>query len=125
MRGLVFDIQAHSVHDGPDNALTLRNLRLLGGSGLDCFVVVRIPLIPGGNDDEENLRASARFVRDCGLEVINLLPFHRLCESKWRQLGRDYPYRDTAALAPERLRQAADWIRAEGITCCTGWETPF
>jgi pyruvate-formate lyase-activating enzyme len=87
--------------------------------------VVRIPVIPGWNDDEANLRATARFVRACGLEVINLLPFHRLGESKWRQVGQVYAYQDTPGMTLEGLQPLAQWIRDEGITCYTGWETPF
>lgn len=119
------DPQAHRSMTGADNALTLKNLQLLGASDLDCFVVVRIPVVPGFNDGEENLRATARFVRSCGLEVINLLPFHRLSESKWKQAGREYAFKDVPGMLMEQLDQPAAWIRDEGITCYTGWETPF
>jgi pyruvate formate lyase activating enzyme len=119
------DPAAHRAKTGSGNRLTLENLRLLAGSDLDCFVVVRIPVIPGWNDGEANIRATARFVRGCGLEVINLLPFHRLSESKWRQLGLDFPYAGQPGLDRADLARAAGWVRAEGVTCYTGWETPF
>lgn len=119
------DPEAHRRMTGADNALTLKNIRMLGESDQDCFVVVRIPVIPGFNDSEENIRATARFVRDCGLEVINLLPFHRLSESKWKQLGREYAFKDVPGMKLEELDQAAAWVRDEGLTCYTGWETPF
>ena len=119
------DPGAHRAGTGASNALTLKNLQLLAASDLPCFVVVRIPVIPGWNDSETNLRATARFVRDCGLEVINLLPFHRLGESKWRQMGREYPYAGQKSLERGALEPYAAWIREEGVTCYTGWETPF
>ena len=119
------DPAAHKAKTGVDNALTLKNIRLLGESDLDCFVVVRIPVIPGFNDSEANIRATARFVKGCGLEVINLLPFHRLGESKWRQVGRVYPYKDVEGMNKEDLEPHAQWVRDEGLTCYTGWETPF
>ena len=119
------DPVAHKAMTGADNALTLRNIRLLGASDLDCFVVVRIPVIPGFNDSETNIRATARFVRECGLEVINLLPFHRLGGSKWKQLGRDYTFKDVPGMQLGELDRPAAWIREEGLTCYTGWETPF
>lgn len=119
------DPVAHREKTGADNAQTLKNLRLLGASDLDCFVVVRIPVIPGWNDSEANIRATARFVKECGLEVINLLPFHRLSESKWRQVGREYAFKDMPGMAREELQPHAQWVREEGITCYTGWETPF
>lgn len=119
------DPDAHRFMVGADNALTLKNIRLLGSSSLDCFVVVRVPVIPGFNDSEANIRATARFVRECGLEVVNLLPFHRLSESKWRQVGRDYAFKEIPGLDKEALGPYAQWVRDEGLVCYTGWETPF
>ena len=119
------DPVAHKAMTGADNALTLKNIRLLGESDLDCFVVVRIPVIPGFNDSEENIRATARFVRECGLEVINLLPFHRLGGSKWKQLGREYTFDDVPGTKLAELAPQAAWVRDEGLTCYAGWETPF
>jgi pyruvate formate lyase activating enzyme len=119
------DPEAHKCMTGRDNSLILKNIRLLAESDLDCFVVVRIPVISGFNDSEENIRATARFVRNCGLEVINLLPFHRLGESKWKQLGLEYAFKDVPGMKLDQLDQAAAWVREEGLTCYTGWETPF
>lgn len=119
------DPEAHKRMTGSDNALTLKNIRLLAQSDLDCFVVVRIPVISGFNDSEENIRATARFVRDCGLEVINLLPFHRLGESKYLQLDREYAFKDMPGMRLDELDEPAAWVRDEGLTCYTGWETPF
>jgi len=119
------DPVAHKARTGVDNALILKNVQLLAGSDLDCFVVIRIPVIPGFNDSEANIRATARFVKACGLEVINLLPFHRLSESKWRQVGRDYAFKDIPGMNKEDLEPHAQWVRDEGLTCYTGWETPF
>lgn len=119
------DPAAHKRMTGTDNTLILKNIKLLADSDLDCFVVVRIPVISGFNDSEENIRATARFVRNCGLEVINLLPFHRLGESKWKQLGREYAFKDVPGMKLEELDSAAQWVREEGVTCYAGWETPF
>ena len=119
------DPSEHQRLTGADNALTLKNLQALGASELDCFVVVRIPVIPGCNDSETNIRATARFVRNCGLEVINLLPCHRFSESKWKQVGREYAFREMPGMTLEQLDQSAAWVREEGLTCYTGWETPF
>ena len=55
-------------------------------------VIVRMPLIPGYNDDDEAVAAGARFV--AGLENapgLNLLPYHNLGESKYEMIGEDYP----------------------------------
>lgn len=119
------DSEAHARLTGVGNTLILDNIRRLAASDAACFVVVRVPVIPDFNDSEENLRATARFVRACGLEVINLLPFHRLGESKWRQVGRPYAFAERRSLERHELVRHAQWVRDEGVTCYLGWETPF
>ena len=68
----------HSALTGVSNDLILANVWALAASNWPGFVVVRIPVVPGCNDSVENVRAPGRFVREAGLEVVNLLPFHRL-----------------------------------------------
>ena len=52
-------------------------------------VAIRVPVIPGYNDDETNIRATAEFAKSLGDDVsIHLLPYHRLGESKNESLGK-------------------------------------
>ena len=52
-------------------------------------VILRMPAIPGYNDSVENVRALGRFAASLGPDTeVNLLPFHRLGESKSESLGR-------------------------------------
>jgi pyruvate formate lyase activating enzyme len=53
-------------------------------------VVFRIPLIGGVNTDRENIEAAAQFAIEAGVDEIHLLPYHRLGESKYGKLGRQY-----------------------------------
>ena len=47
-----------------------------------------MPTIPGCNDSIENLHAVGRFAASLGPDVsVNLLPFHKLGESKNESLG--------------------------------------
>ena len=91
---------------GVGNDRILDNLRRLAGAG--CEVVIRLPLIPGVNDGRDNLEATAALAADLGLARIDLLPYHRLGEPKYRRLGRPYPLAGSPAFGPERL----DWARA-------------
>lgn len=87
------DPERHKVLTGVDNALILENLQRLcrelprrGGR-----VIVRLPLVPGCNDGEENLTASARFVSSLeGTPELNLLPYHDLGSSKYEMIGAEY-----------------------------------
>ena len=54
-------------------------------------VILRLPLIPGYNDGEEEVLAAARFAAGlAGHPEINLLPYHNLGQSKYEMIGRDY-----------------------------------
>jgi len=119
------DSRVHREMTGVDNDLVLRNIRALAKADWDGFAVIRVPIIPGQNDDEENIRATARFVRDVELEVINILPFHRLGESKYRQLGRKYEFAEQKPPTEKRMGEIKGLIQDHGLICFTGHDTPF
>ena len=80
------DPQKHRVHTGVDNTKILSNLRLLSAGGAD--IIIRIPLIPGVNDDENDIAAAGEFI--AGLpqrHAVHLLPYHRAANGKYRKLG--------------------------------------
>jgi len=49
--------------------------------------VVRIPVIPGINDDEDNLRATRDLLSQIGVKRIDLLPYHAIGQEKYQRLG--------------------------------------
>ena len=53
---------------------------------------VSIPLIPCFNDDENNLRETARFAISLGVDHIDVNPLHTLGTEKYNYLGMDSPY---------------------------------
>ena len=87
----IADPEKHREYTGQDNALILDNLRKLA-AGAPGKVLVRIPLIPGVNDGEEDLRRSAEILRPLvqNLKGIELLRYNALAESKYRLAGKDY-----------------------------------
>ena len=95
---LLFDLKLmdegrHEAYTGVHNRWILENLRWAadGVRATGPVLTVRIPLIPGVNDDEENLRASARFLSELGTKPpVDLLPYHRLGVDKYLRLGREY-----------------------------------
>ena len=56
-----------------------------------------MPLIPGINDDAENLDAVAQFLLSHGVSELRVVPYHRLYVDKYRALGREP---ELAALQP-------------------------
>jgi len=116
----------HKKLTGVDNKLILKNIRTLAEKqDWDGFIVIRIPIIPGLNDSEENIRATAKFVKEIGLEVINILPFHRLGESKYRWLSRRYKFEEQKPPSNEHMLSLKKIIEEEGLVCYVGYETPF
>jgi len=83
------DAAAHKRWTGADNVRILSNLRWLSEHHEN--VIVRIPLIPGVNDGEDNLAATAAFIKKCGggIRGIELLKYNELAESKYASIGRD------------------------------------
>ena len=55
------DPAAHKQYTGVDNSIILSNIKLLSDLGKD--IIIRVPLIPGKNNSEENLAATSSFVK--------------------------------------------------------------
>jgi len=118
--------EKHRALTGVKNDLILKNIEALAKKpGWNGFIVPRIPVIPGQNDSDENIGATADYVKAIGLEVINILPFHRLGESKYRQLGRPYRFADQNPPSEEKMKHIRKIIESRGLVCFIGYETPF
>jgi len=82
----LIDSTAHKHFTGGDNALIFSNLRVL--SSLGASFVIRVPLVPGMTDTDENLKAIAETVRNLpGLVRVDLLPYNRAAGGKYSNLG--------------------------------------
>lgn len=119
------DSEAHRELTGVGNELILKNIGALAKKDWDGVIVPRIPVIPGKNDSEENIRSTAAFIREAGLDVVNLLPFHRLGESKYRQVGQVYKLAEMESPGDDDMKRLQKIAQDEGIYCFVGWETPF
>ncbi|WP_027723023.1 glycyl-radical enzyme activating protein [Maridesulfovibrio zosterae] len=84
------DSKKHEELTGSPNELILSNIKMAAEMGKTLRI--RIPLIPGCNDSDENITATAKFVASLGnaVEGLDILPYHRLGEPKWEQLDREY-----------------------------------
>ena len=67
-------------------------------------VWIRMPIIPGVNATEEHIKRAADELLSVGFTgLIELLPFHRLGESKYGALGWEYPFAETEPPTNERM----------------------
>jgi pyruvate formate lyase activating enzyme len=108
------DAEAHRKYTGVSNETILENLARIDGLGLP--VEIRIPVIPGINDDRQNIEASARFLTGMkSLTRVTLLPYHGLGESKYPRVGRTYRLDGLASPSREHMEEIAGWISAHGL----------
>jgi pyruvate formate lyase activating enzyme len=113
------DPQKHRAHTGVDNARILANLRALSASG--AAVVVRMPLIPGVNDDPESIALAGEFIAGLpGRHAVDLLPFHRAAGAKYAKLGLGYRGATVATPSPERVAEAARRLSQSGLNVGIG-----
>ena len=83
------DATVHQKYTGVDNTPVLRNLRWLCNSGKDF--IVRLPLIPGVNDSQENMEAVLDIIKDArSLLRVEMLRYQRTAGAKYAMVGRDY-----------------------------------
>lgn len=106
----------HRRFTGRYNGVILRNARLVIAQGVP--MIIRIPLIPGINCYEENLGEIARFVSGLDNNLhIDLLPYHRLGESKYTMLDRAYKLNDVKPPDGEQLQKAVEIFKEYGLDC--------
>lgn len=78
----------HREYTGRDNALILKNLRLLAKEEeTRRKLIMRMPLIGGVNDGDELIDRTAELYKELGLAEVTLLPYHDLGVSKLRNIG--------------------------------------
>ena len=86
----LFDVK-HSTDEGylrctgrPGKPI-FENLRFLSDSG--AGIEIRIPLVPGYNDDEATLRGIGGLLSEVRTTKVRLLPYHSYARSKYAALG--------------------------------------
>ena len=87
---------SHSITP-PSPKLILDNLNK--AKRLNKQIWIRVPLIPGINDDDEHLTALTRYVKSLGVDRTYFLPYHVLGVPKYESLGRKY----TLDIAPHTM----------------------
>ena len=75
-------------------------------------VVVRVPCIPGVNDDDDNIKATAHFARELGLSEIHLLAYNAAAPAEYAWLGQPYAL-------PGLATQDAEKMKSLAAICCS------
>jgi len=97
------DSRKHEEFTGVSNDLILENLKRSSQQGKSIWI--RIPLIPGYNDSEENLSLIARFIGPLkGVKKVSFLPYNAATSVKYQLIGKNYPLEHIAPHSKKRLK---------------------
>ncbi|MDO5479861.1 MAG: glycyl-radical enzyme activating protein [Clostridia bacterium] len=83
----------------------------------DSNVVVRMPIIPGYNNNEEYIKRCGEFLGELNVKRADLLPFHRMGKNKYDGLGLSYRYSDTKPPETQEIEKLADLMKSYDINC--------
>jgi len=111
------DAEQHRKGTGRSNKLILDNARR---SASKVRTWLRVPLIPGYNDSEENLREIAKFGLEIGVEKVSLLPYHIWGRSKYTKLGKRYSMEHTPRPSDELVEWSQGIIEGFGLKTSIG-----
>jgi pyruvate formate lyase activating enzyme len=111
------DPEAHRKHTGQSNSLILKNAALL--IERSASIRFRQPLVPGVTDSIENIEATARFLTGLGKNALRLqlMPFHRMGQGKYKALHMPYNMNGLGAADNERVEAARKAYVQFGIDC--------
>ncbi len=120
---LLYDIKGidpalHKQNTGVDNKIILDNLRLL--SDMRKPIIIRVPVIPGYNDSDENLTAVADLLSTLkSVERVDILAEHEYGRVKYDEL--DKPYLLKAHPVPDdRMEAILALFRSRGLNVQNG-----
>ncbi len=103
---------------GVDNRLILENARMVAAQGKP--MIIRLPLIPGHNDSEQDIKALAEFMTELGLKRIDLLPYHSLGKEKYARLGLEYKLSDLKPHESEEVGVIKSFLESHGLEVGVG-----
>ena len=110
----LMDDSRHREFTGVPNGLILHNLQALSEHG--HRIIVRVPVIPGITDDDDNLRRVALFTSQLpNLERVDILPFHDAANGKYERLGKTNRMPEIQSPSGERMQAIAGMLEAHHL----------
>lgn len=109
----LMDEKKHEKYVGMSNKTILDNLARLARTHEN--ICVRIPLIPGINDDGENMESSLAYLLSAGIRRVDILPYHTIGIHKYDWIGAEYKLAGTAVPEAEKLAEIVRGFEAGGL----------
>ena len=108
------DSDKHLEYVGVTNELILSNAKRLVVA-LGKLVEFRYPLIPGYNDDDENIDHMIDFLKQHDVRQIYILPYQSMYLAKYEQLGMENKMRTTQPPSTTMLEEVVGKFAAAQI----------
>lgn len=112
------DSEKHFYWTGVRNEQIIKNLEYLLENNYN--VHIRLPLLKGVNDAEEDIEKLANFLKKykdySNLKGVDLLPYHKLGVNKYLQLGEEYQIKDDPSLKEEELKKIENCIKKYNLS---------
>ena len=106
------DAERHRKNTGQDNSQILENLSRLGKGQIP--IEIRMPIVPGHNDSQEEIIAAGRFFAPQPAIIrIRLLAYHSMARDKYAMCGRNDTMPDVAPPIHEHLADMAEILARE------------
>ena len=108
------DEAKHKEYTSVSNRLILKNLQILAKDG--CDLAVSLPIIPGVNDDKENIRRTGAFISSLkNVKYVSLLPYHKAGVVKYKNLGRRYRMGQIQSPSSQRIKTIEKKLESFGL----------
>jgi len=115
----IMDKEKHEKYTGVSNKLILENLRKLSEIGKP--VAVRIPLVSGINDDDQNIQMLAEYLHGLkNIKQINLLAYHRGGCEKYKRLRKEKIAKTFNSPSDERIEEIKKILTRSGFSVKKG-----
>lgn len=105
--------ERHRELTGATNERILRNAAFLVERGAP--VQFRMPLLPGINDSDDDLRALSRFLVELGVKTLELVPYHNLYLAKYATLGLPARLADLEPPSPSDRLRVVERLGSHGV----------
>ncbi len=112
------DEKRHLEITGVSNQLILSNLEWLADTGKD--IRIRVPVIPGVNDDIPHLHALGVYLQTHGLTKVHLLPYHTIGTDKYARRGMVYGLPQVKPPTAKNIDEISKLLSAYGLDIVKG-----
>jgi pyruvate formate lyase activating enzyme len=115
------DNQKHEEFTGMPNDVILSNFRLIIESS--CNYIVRIPIVPGFNDDTDHLERLKQLIlkgKSENLKMISLLPFHKIGSSKYKRFNIPFGMDNVEQPSFQRMKELKEHFFGSGVRVKVG-----